>query len=115
MQEEIEAAAYSFAKSVDDGEKVVIGVNRFTDAEVEPADVFPIDVKLQQLQIDRTRSVRAARDQAAVDRALADVAETARGEGNLLAPMKAALKEMATLGEVSDVLRNEFGVYQPGG
>ena len=115
MQEEIEAAAYSFAKSVDDGEKVVVGVNRFTDAEAEPADVFPIDVKLQQIQVDRTRSVRAERDQAAVDRALADVAETARGEGNLLVPMRAALKAMATLGEVSDVLRGEFGVYQPGG
>jgi methylmalonyl-CoA mutase N-terminal domain/subunit len=115
MQEEIEAAAYSFAKSVDDGEKVVVGVNRFTDAEAEPAEVFPIDVKLQQIQIERTRSVRADRDQAAVDRALADIAETAKGEGNLLVPMKAALKAMATLGEVSDVLRSEFGVYQPGG
>jgi methylmalonyl-CoA mutase N-terminal domain/subunit len=50
-----------------------------------------------------------------VDRALADVAETARGEGNLLVPMKVALQQMATLGEVSDVLREEFGVYQPGG
>jgi methylmalonyl-CoA mutase N-terminal domain/subunit len=59
--------------------------------------------------------VRADRDQAAVDRALADIAETAKGEGNLLVPMKAALKAMATLGEVSDVLRSEFGVYQPGG
>ncbi len=115
MQEEIEAAAYSFAKAVDDGEKVVVGVNRFTDAETEVAEVFPIDLTLQQLQIDRTRSVRVARDQPAVDRALADVAETARGEGNLLVPMKAALRQMATLGEVSDVLRGEFGVYQPGG
>jgi methylmalonyl-CoA mutase N-terminal domain/subunit len=115
MQEEIEAAAYSFAKSVDDGEKVVVGVNRFTDAEAEPAEVFPIDVRLQQMQIERTRSVRAERDQAAVDSALADVAETAKGEGNLLVPMKAALQAMATLGEVSDVLRGEFGVYQPGG
>ena len=70
---------------------------------------------LQQLQIDRTTSVRGARDQAVVDRALADVAETAKGEGNLLVPMKAALKAMATLGEVADVLRAEFGVYQPGG
>ena len=61
------------------------------------------------------RSVRAERDQAAVDRALGDVAATAKGEGNLLVPMKAALKAMATLGEVSDVLRGEFGVYQPGG
>ena len=93
----------------------MVGVNRFTDAEGEPTEVFPIDVKLQQLQIDRTRRVRAERDQAAVDRALADVAATARGEGNLLVPMKAALKAMATLGEVSDVLRDEFGVYQPGG
>jgi methylmalonyl-CoA mutase N-terminal domain/subunit len=115
MQEEIEAAAYSFAKAVDDGEKVVVGVNRFTDAEADPAEVFPIDVKLQQIQIDRTRSVRAERDEAAVERALAEVAETARGDGNLLVPMKAALKQMATLGEVSDVLRAEFGVYQPGG
>jgi methylmalonyl-CoA mutase N-terminal domain/subunit len=115
MQEEIEVAAYGFAKAVDDGEKVVVGVNRFTDAEHEPAEVFPIDVKLQELQVERTRSVRAARDQASVDRALADVAETARGEGNLLVPMKAALKQMATLGEVSDVLRDVFGVYQPGG
>ncbi|HVA05257.1 MAG TPA: methylmalonyl-CoA mutase family protein [Acidimicrobiales bacterium] len=115
MQDEIESAAYSFAKAVDDGEKVVVGVNKFTDAESEPAEVFPIDVQLQQNQIDRTRSIRAARDQHAVDSALAEVAETARGEGNLLVPMKAALAAQATLGEVADVLRGEFGVYSPGG
>jgi methylmalonyl-CoA mutase N-terminal domain/subunit len=114
MQDEIESAAYSFAKAVDNGEKVVVGVNRFTDAAGEPAEVFPIDVALQQAQIERTRSVRAGRDQLVVDRALADIAETARGEGNLLVPMKVALAAMATLGEVSDVLRGEFGVYQPG-
>ena len=112
MQEEIEAAAYSFAKAVDDGEKVVVGVNRFTDDEGEHAEVFPIDIELQQMQIDRTRSVRAERDQAAVDRALADVAETARGEGNLLVPMKAALGD----GHAGRGVRRpagEFGVYQP--
>ena len=59
MQEEIEAAAYSYAKSVDDGEQVVVGVNRFADEENESTEVFPIDVALQQLQIDRTRAVRA--------------------------------------------------------
>jgi methylmalonyl-CoA mutase N-terminal domain/subunit len=115
MQDEIESAAYSFAKAVDDGEKVVVGVNKFTDAESESAEVFPIDVKLQQTQIDRTKSVRAARNQTKVDAALSAVAETARGDGNLLVPMKAALAEMATLGEVADVLRGEFGVYSPGG
>jgi methylmalonyl-CoA mutase N-terminal domain/subunit len=115
MQDEIESAAYGFAKAVDDGEKVVVGVNKFTDAETEPPDVFPIDIRLQQAQIDRTKSVRATRDQAAVDTALADIAQTAKGEGNLLIPMRAALKAMATLGEVADVLRGEFGVYSPGG
>ena len=50
-----------------------------------------------------------------MDTALADIAVTARGNGNLLVPMKAALGAMATLGEVADVLRGEFGVYSPGG
>jgi methylmalonyl-CoA mutase, N-terminal domain len=115
MQDEIESAAYSFAKAVDDGEKVVVGVNLFSDAENESAEVFPIDPALQQAQIDRTQRVRAEREQSVVDAALSDIAETARGDGNLLVPMKTALKAMATLGEVADVLRGEFGVYQPGG
>ena len=113
MQGEIEQAAYAYAKAVDDGEQIVVGVNKFVDNTMEPADVFPIDPALQQSQIDRTRSVRASRDQAAVDAALEDVAAAARGTQNLLVPMHVALGRMATLGEVSDVLRNEFGVYQP--
>ena len=115
MQGEIEQAAYAYAKAVDDGEKVVVGVNRFTDEAVEPFEVFPIDPALQRAQVERTQSVRAQRDQAAVDAALADVEAAARGTQNILDPMRAALKAMATLGEVSDVLRGVFGVYQPGG
>ncbi len=113
MQGEIEQAAYAYAKAIDDHEKIVVGVNKFVDEQVEPADVFPIDPALQVTQIERTRRVRAERDQAAVDAALADVAAAARGTQNLLVPMHTALKRMATLGEVSDVLRQEFGVYQP--
>ncbi|HUI03724.1 MAG TPA: methylmalonyl-CoA mutase family protein [Acidimicrobiales bacterium] len=115
MQGEIEMAAYAYAKAVDDGEKVVVGVNRFVDDVVEPAEVFPIDPAQQQAQIDRTTRVRAERDQPAVDAALADVEAAARGTQNLLVPMREALRRMATLGEVSDVLRRQFGVYQPGG
>ncbi|MHB8681157.1 MAG: acyl-CoA mutase large subunit family protein [Acidimicrobiales bacterium] len=113
MQGEIEQAAAADAKAVDDQEKIVVGVNRFTDDDVEPPEVFPIDPALQRSQVERTRSVRATRDQAAVDAALADVDAAARGTQNLLVPMRAALKHMATLGEVSDVLRAAFGVYQP--
>jgi methylmalonyl-CoA mutase N-terminal domain/subunit len=114
MQGEIEQAAYAYAKAVDDGEKVVVGVNRFTDEEVEPAEVFPIDPALQRAQVERTRSVRARRDQAAVDVALEDLRAAAQGTQNLLVPMREALRRMATLGEVSDVLRAAFGMYQPG-
>jgi len=115
MQEEIEVAAYAFAKAVDDGEKVVVGVNRFTDEQPGSTEVFPIDPALQRAQMARTQKVRAERDQSGVDAALADVEAAARGTQNLLVPMREALRRMATLGEVSDVLRGVFGVYMPGG
>jgi methylmalonyl-CoA mutase N-terminal domain/subunit len=115
MQDEIESAAYAFAKEVDDGERVVVGVNRFADGEKEPTEVFPIDEQLQRSQMERVRRVRAERDQGAVDAALADVRAAAKGTQNLLEPMKVALSRLATLGEVSDVLREEFGTYQPSG
>jgi methylmalonyl-CoA mutase, N-terminal domain len=114
MQLEIEEAAYRFARAVDGGEKVVVGVNRFVDETAETAEVFPIDVELGRSQVARTQRVRSERDQHGVDVALGDVAAAARGTQNLLVPIKEALRRMATLGEVSDVLRQEFGVYQPG-
>jgi methylmalonyl-CoA mutase N-terminal domain/subunit len=113
MQEEIEQAAYEFAKGVDSGEKVVVGVNRFAEAESTEPDVFPIDPALQQSQIDGVRAIRARRDRGQVDALLANVEAAARGTQNLLVPMRAALKAEATLGEVSDVLRGVFGEYRP--
>jgi methylmalonyl-CoA mutase, N-terminal domain len=115
MQEEIESAAYAYAKAVDDGEKVVVGVNRFIDEQRESAEVFPIDEELQRSQVARVGRVRAERDQPGVDAALEDVRAAARGSQNLLVPMKVALSRMATLGEVSDVLRAEFGTFQASG
>ena len=113
MQQEIEQAAYAFAKAVDADEKVVVGVNKFIDDEFEPTEVFPIDVELQQSQVARVKRVREERDQGSVDAALADVEAAARGTQNLLVPMKKALSRMATLGEVSDVLRGVFGEFHP--
>jgi methylmalonyl-CoA mutase N-terminal domain/subunit len=114
LQDEIEQAAYEYAKGIDSGEKVVVGVNRFVEDEATEAEVFPIDPALQEAQIERLRSLRQHRDQAAVDAALGTVAAAARGTQNLLVPMREALKCEATLGEVSDVLREAFGEYLPG-
>ena len=113
MQDEIEAAAYAVAKDIDAGQQIVVGVNKFTDATSEPADVFPVDIELQRTQIQAVKDVRAKRDNAAVTAAVADVRTAAQGTQNLLVPMKEALRHLATLGEVADVLREEFGTYQP--
>jgi methylmalonyl-CoA mutase N-terminal domain/subunit len=113
MQSEIEAAAYDFARKVERGEKVVVGVNRFSDDETTKQDVFPIDVAQQQAQVARVGALKVSRDNDAVRVALDDLATAARGSTNLLYPMKAALSTLATLGEVADTLRAEFGEYSP--
>ncbi len=114
MQDEIESAAYDFARSVDRGDKVVVGVNRFAEDQASPSEVFPIDERQQRDQTTRVMALKTARDNDAVNAALEDLGTAARGSANLLYPMKTALSRRATLGEVADVLRAEFGIYQPG-
>jgi len=113
MQDEIESAAYEFARNVDKGDNVVVGVNKFAEVETTKNDVFPVDKKQQEDQVTRVKALKTKRDNDGVKAALDDVAAAARGTQNLLYPMKTALSRMATLGEVADVLRAEFGTYQP--
>jgi methylmalonyl-CoA mutase, N-terminal domain len=110
---EIERAAYELAKSIDAKEQIVVGVNEYaSDEEVQP-ELQRIDEAIRQGQIDRIDAVKRDRDQAAVDDTLAEVAKAAAGDDNLLPPMREALRRRATLQEVCDVLREEFGGYIP--
>jgi methylmalonyl-CoA mutase, N-terminal domain len=114
QMDEIGDSAYQYAKSIDDDERIIVGVNKFTvDVEPEP-NVFPIDPSLAVGQIARLKKFKENRDQAEVTALLEEVRTVARGTGNLLIPMKEALRAHATLGEVSDALRDVFGTYQPG-
>jgi len=113
MQDEIEQAAYEYAKAIESERKVLVGVNRFAEADFGEPEVFPIDPSLQHEQVARLHALRSSRDQAGVDAAIEDVRAAARGTQNLLVPMREALKRRATLGEVSDALREVFGEYQP--
>jgi len=113
LQDEIERASYEWTKAVDDGRKVIVSVNRFAEDVTVPADIFPIDPALERNQAQRLADLRARRDDAGVKAALEEVRAAARGTQNLLVPMREALKRLATLGEVSDVLREEFGDYRP--
>ena len=113
IQDEIAEAAFRIQQAVESGERAVVGVNRWQEADEAPLDIQKIDETEVDAQRDRIRKVRATRDQALVDRLLGEVGETAKGSANLLPPMKEALRAGATLGEVSDALRAVFGVYTP--
>lgn len=115
MQDEIDKAAYAFAKGVDSGSKIVVGVNKFTDESPESPEVFPIDPALQSEQIKRVQKLKSERDGTAVAAALQELERSAKENENLLYPMKEALRRRATLGEVSDALLGVFGAYLPRG
>jgi methylmalonyl-CoA mutase N-terminal domain/subunit len=112
MKAEIEDSAYKIAQGIDSGERIVVGVNKFAQTE-EPVEIMQLDPELERRQVARLQDVRANRDQAAVDAALKSLSEAARGTDNLLHPMREALAAYATLGEVSDALREVFGEYEP--
>jgi methylmalonyl-CoA mutase N-terminal domain/subunit len=91
----------------------VVGVNRYrTDDEISP-DLQRIDEAIREGQIARIDRVKSQRDQSGVDTALDEVRRAAKGDDNLLPPMREALRRRATLQEVCDVLRDEFGAYVP--
>jgi len=114
QQREIEEAAYAAARRIESGESVIVGVNKFVDDENGEVPVLSVDPTVEQRQIDGVRNLRAGRDHAAVTVALDRVREVARGGTNLLYAIKGALLASATLGEVSDVLREVFGVHRGG-
>jgi methylmalonyl-CoA mutase N-terminal domain/subunit len=113
IQDEIHESAFRIQQQVESGERVVVGVNRYAEDQDEPLELQQIDHEQVRRQTDRLRELRASRDQAGVDRSLKEVGEAARGTENLLIPMREALKARATLGEVSDALREVFGEYRP--
>jgi len=113
QKREIEIAAYAHARRVDSGEQVVVGVNRYVLDEAIAPELQHVDERVRAEQVARTVAVRAARDEAAVQEALGAVASAAAGTDDLMRPMREALRRRATLQEVCDVLRTEFGTHVP--
>jgi methylmalonyl-CoA mutase N-terminal domain/subunit len=112
-QDEIHESAFRMQQAIEAGDRVVVGVNRFQVGEAPPPELQRIGDEEVERQLGRIRELRARRDGEAVRRALDAVKETAAGTGNVLPPMKEALRACATLGEVSDVLRGVFGEFRP--
>ncbi|HVQ86861.1 MAG TPA: methylmalonyl-CoA mutase family protein [Actinomycetes bacterium] len=117
QKSEIERSAYQVAKQIDDGERTVVGVNKFlVDPSAEQEEAYEplrVDPAIEAEQAKRLASLRAERDQVSVDRHLSALRDTARGDENVLYPMREALRARATVGEVSDALREVWGTYTP--
>ncbi|WP_229075712.1 methylmalonyl-CoA mutase family protein [Actinoplanes sp. DH11] len=110
---EIEKSAYQIANEIDSGERVVIGVNRFAAESEEKYEPVRVDPAIEAAQVARLATLRAERDNPAVQAALADLAKGAAGSGNVLPLMKEALRLRATVGEVCHTLRGVWGVHRP--
>jgi methylmalonyl-CoA mutase, N-terminal domain len=111
VQREIEDAAFEHERAVAAGEKVVVGVNRYAEGAEEEIELHRLDPEAERRQLDRTRRVRAERDAAAAESALARVRAAVGTDENLLHPMREALVAYCTIGEICGTLRDEFGEY----
>ncbi len=113
QKSEIERSAYRIANEIDDGERVVVGVNKFTVETEEHYEPLRVNPAIEAEQAERLAVLRADRDSAEVDSALAALRAAAEGTENTLIPMKRALAARATGGEVANALREVWGQYVP--
>ena len=111
VQSEIEQSAFEWQQQVEQGERVIVGVNTFTEAEAAKVELHRLDPDSERRQLERTARVRAGRNAEEAARALDAVREVALGEANLLPPMREALRVHCTIGEICETLRTEWGMY----
>ena len=112
IQREIQQSAYEYQKQIESGERLIVGVNRYVSGEATPLTLHRIDPEIERVQVERLHSLRARRDAERVRATLQEVEAAARGDQNLMPSILAAVKACATVGEISDVLRQVFGQYQ---
>jgi methylmalonyl-CoA mutase, N-terminal domain len=113
MQREIAEASFRYQSEVERGERVVVGVNRYELEDEQPLEILRIDPALEQQQIERVQAVRARRDSAAAEAALARLKEDAAHDGrNLMEPIMDASRAYVTMGEMCDALREVWGTWR---
>lgn len=112
MQNEIARSAYEYQKQIEQNEKIIVGVNKFTQKEGEAQPVFKIDDSIRKIQMQKLDQLKAGRNNEQVNENLRLLSEAAAGTENLMPYIIACVESYATLGEIADVLRNVFGEYK---
>jgi methylmalonyl-CoA mutase N-terminal domain/subunit len=111
VQAEIEAAAFRYQREIESNERMVVGVNAFTEDTSQRVELLQVDPEIERRQCERTARARAGRDAATAAAALAEVARVASTEANLLPAMREALRARCTVGEICGALRDLWGTY----
>ncbi|HLD74683.1 MAG TPA: methylmalonyl-CoA mutase family protein [Bdellovibrionota bacterium] len=111
-QREITEAAYHYERQLDQGEKVVVGVNKYHMEEKRSLDILEIGSKVEEEQVKRVKALRRKRNNTQVTKTLKELKSAAKGSSNVMPYILNAVKAYATVGEICDVLREVFGVYK---
>ena len=114
IQREIEESAASYHERYRSGQDIIVGVNKYVTEDVDDVEILRVDPESERRQLDRLKGFKESRDQAGVDGGLAKLRRVAEGEGNLLYPIKDALRAGASIGEVCGTMREVFGEYRGG-
>ena len=114
VQREIQDVAYERQREIEEGERVIVGVNEYQVDEEPTVEVQEVSEEEEQKQVESLDARKDDRDEEAVEAALEDIRAAANGDENLLPLIVTAVKAYATVGEICGVLREEFGEYEPG-
>ena len=114
IQREIEASALSYHERYKTGQDIIVGVNKYVTDTVDDVDILRVDPESERRQLDRLARFKTDRDQELVERRLEAIRDAARGDVNLLGPIKEALRDRASIGEACGAMRDVFGEYKGG-
>ena len=112
VQKEIQDSAYKYQRSIESGERVIVGVNKYRVEKEAPKELLKVDPSIRDVQVNKLESLRSRRDNIAVEKHLDSLRNAAQSDGNLMPHIIDAVREYATIGEISDVLRDVFGEYK---
>lgn len=112
IQEEIARSAYKYNTAIETGEKIIVGVNKFTTKETNDTPLLKIDDSIRVVQSEKLKALRAKRDNAKAEACLTNIREKALGTENLMPAVIEAVENLCTLGEISDTLRAVWGEYK---
>jgi methylmalonyl-CoA mutase N-terminal domain/subunit len=111
IRAEVEESAWGYEERYRQKQDIVVGVNEYVTEQIDEVEILRVDPESERQQLERLAKFKEDRDQGAVDARLDELRQACGGDSNLLEPMRAALKERASLGEVCGVMREEFGEY----